>query len=308
MLTVPPAYKFQKIHTLLVPHLPPYAKRTARGLSVPQPNALLLGPFFREHTLYKRLRFVGGQDTFDYRHGPLFIDENFVTCRGPGDAIPIHEGGGHDRCKKMSYGYHNGSFYCGQVNALIGLTKTGPGDGETMLIRGSHKANIVHPDLLEQGQARWVTGGSLDAIPGAVSVFVEAGDAIIFVDCCCHGSAKRTAEGERRFAAYRYGSTSNRTSGSAGPSSRTTSSRSRSSSGCRSQRACQNCEKSSTFWAHGLLVSAGRPPTHPPAPGARHAPPTWSRPRCPLGPAPPLPALSTPAAPYGHRRWPSPPR
>ena len=41
---------------------------------------------------------------FDYHHGPIFIDENFVTCRGPGDAIPIH-GGGHDHCKKMSYGY-----------------------------------------------------------------------------------------------------------------------------------------------------------------------------------------------------------
>ena len=107
------------------------------------------------------LRFVGGQDTFDYHHGPLFIDENFVTCRGPGDAIPIH-GGGHDHCKKMSYGYANGRFYCGQINVLIALTKTGPGDGETMLIPGSHKSNIVHPALLEQGQGRWVTGGSLD--------------------------------------------------------------------------------------------------------------------------------------------------
>ncbi len=156
------------------------------------------------------LRFVGGQDTYDYHHGPLFIDENFVTCRGPDDAIPIH-GGGHDRCKRMSYGYHNGRFYCGQINVLIALTKTGPGDGETMLIPGSHKSNIAHPALLEQGQGRWVTGGSLDGTPGAISVFMEAGDAIVFVDCCCHGSAKRTAPGERRFTVYRYGSGWNRT-------------------------------------------------------------------------------------------------
>ena len=155
------------------------------------------------------LRFVGGQDTFDYHHGPLFIDENFVTCRGPGDAIPIH-GGGHDHCKKMSYGYANGRFFCGQINVLVALTKTGPGDGETMLIPGSHKSNIVHPALLEQGQGRWVTGGSLDDTPGAISVFMEAGDAIVFVDCCCHGSAKRTAEGERRFTVFRYGSSWNR--------------------------------------------------------------------------------------------------
>lgn len=155
-------------------------------------------------------RFVGGQDTFDYHHGPLFIDENFVTCRGPGDAIPIH-GGGHDRCKKMSFGYHNGRFYCGQVNVLIALTKAGPGDGETMLIPGSHKSNVVHPAFLDQGQDRWVRGGSLEGIAGAVSIFMEAGDAIVFVDCCCHGSARRTAEGERRFAVFRYGSSWNRT-------------------------------------------------------------------------------------------------
>jgi hypothetical protein len=156
------------------------------------------------------LRFVGGQGSFDYHHGPIFIDENFVTCRGPGGAIPIH-GGGHDHCKKMSYGYANGRFYCGQVNVLVALTKTAPGDGETMLIPGSHKANIVHPALLEQDQSRWVTGGSLDDTPGAVSVFMEAGDAIVFVDCCCHGSAKRTAEGERRLTVFRYGSSWNRT-------------------------------------------------------------------------------------------------
>lgn len=156
------------------------------------------------------LRFVGGQGTFDYHHGPLFIDENFVTCRGPGDAIPIH-GGGHEHCKKTSYLYANGRFYCGQVNVLVALTEAGPGDGETMLIPGSHKANIVHPALLEQGLERWVTGGSLDDIPGAVSVFMEAGDAIMFVDCCCHGSAKRTTEGERRFTVFRYGSSWNRT-------------------------------------------------------------------------------------------------
>ena len=37
--------------------------------------------------------FVGGEGSFDYHHGPLFIDENFVTLRGPGQAIGIHSGG-----------------------------------------------------------------------------------------------------------------------------------------------------------------------------------------------------------------------
>jgi len=157
------------------------------------------------------LRFVGGQGTYDYRHGPLFIDENFVTCRGPGDAIPVHAGG-HEHTKRQGFTYHNGRFRCGQINVLFALTDTGPGDGETMLIPGSHKSNFIHPALLEHNRGQvWVTGGSVDDIPGAVSVYMEAGDAIVFVDSCCHGSARRTKPGERRFGVYRYGSTWNRT-------------------------------------------------------------------------------------------------
>jgi hypothetical protein len=156
------------------------------------------------------LRFVGGQGTFDYRHGPMFIDENFVTCRGPGDAIPIH-GGGHDRGKRQLFSYHNGRFQCGQINVLIALTATGPGDGETMVIPGSHKSNVVHPAFLDESDDRWVRGGSLEGVPGAMSVYMEAGDAILFVDSCCHGSARRSKSGERRFSVYRYGSSWNRT-------------------------------------------------------------------------------------------------
>jgi hypothetical protein len=40
---------------------------------------------------YEKVKlFVGGEGTFDYLHGPLFIDENFVNLRGPGEAIPLH--------------------------------------------------------------------------------------------------------------------------------------------------------------------------------------------------------------------------
>ena len=156
------------------------------------------------------LRFVGGQETFDYKHGPLFIDENFVTSRGPGNAIPIH-GGAHLRSNRQLYCYHNGRFLCGQVNVLIALTDTGPGDGETMLIPGSHKSNIVHPAFLHEGEQRWATGGSLEGVEGAISAYMEAGDALLFVDSCCHGSASRTNVGERRFIVFRYGSAWNRT-------------------------------------------------------------------------------------------------
>jgi ectoine hydroxylase-related dioxygenase (phytanoyl-CoA dioxygenase family) len=83
-----------------------------------------------------------------------------------------------------------------------------------MLVPGSHKSNIVHPALLEPARrGQWADdgGGSLDDVPGAVSAYMQAGDAIVFVDSCCHGSARRTSPGERRFGVFRYGSSWNRT-------------------------------------------------------------------------------------------------
>ncbi len=153
------------------------------------------------------LRFVGGQDTFDYHHGPLFIDENFFNIRGPGESIPLHSGG-DSRCLRLQYRYHNGRFHCGQINVLIAHTDIGPGDGATMVIPGSHKSNIIHPAFLRVKTDQWGegNGGSAEETEGAVEVSMRRGDALIFVDACCHGSARRTNPGERRISVYRYGS------------------------------------------------------------------------------------------------------
>jgi hypothetical protein len=160
------------------------------------------------------LRFVGGHDTFDYHHGPAFIDESFFSIRGPGEAITLHAGG-HDISKRMSFRYHNGRFQCNQVNVLIAFTDIGPGDGATMVIPGSHKSNIVHPEFLNPQRAtEWqdgTKGGSVDGVAGAMEVHLRAGDAIVFVDALCHGSARRANAGERKIAVYRYGSSWNRT-------------------------------------------------------------------------------------------------
>jgi|SRR5579875_1614388 len=168
------------------------------------------------------LRFVGG-GSFDFHHGPLFIDDAIYIIRGPGEAVRPHSGA-HDRCKRIQYRYHNGQFFCGQVNVLIAHTDIGPGDGGTMIIPGSHKSNIIHPGHpFRAGQK--VDGGdpddmagSLDDMPGAVEVHMKAGDALVFVDACCHGSAKRTNPGERRVSIYRYGSAWNRSAGGFEPS------------------------------------------------------------------------------------------
>ena len=151
----------------------------------------------------KVTHFIGTDATnFDGLHGPCFIDENFANLRSAGEAIGLHSGG-QDRVTRCQFRYHDGKFHCGQINILIGLNRIGPGDGATMVIPGSHKSNICHPEM--QDAAIGTTPTSVDHVTGAVEVFLEAGDAILFVDAIMHGSAKRTNAGQRRIAVFRYG-------------------------------------------------------------------------------------------------------
>lgn len=153
-------------------------------------------------------RFVGGHETHDRYHGALGIDENFFSIRGPGDAIPIHAGG-HEVASRTGFRYHNGRFLCGEINVLTAFTDIGAGDGATMVIPGSHKSNMIHPAFLRRDRVHeWSPsgGGSADGIEGAIEVHLRAGDAILFVDALCHGSARRSNPGERRIGVYRYGS------------------------------------------------------------------------------------------------------
>ena len=143
--------------------------------------------------------FIGGEGTFDYNHGPLFIDENHANFRQPGEAIGLHSSGGAIRGQ---FRYHDGRFMCGQLNLLMALTDIGPGDGGTMVIPGSHKSNFKHPYFSEDHDVR---GASVDGIEGAIEVYMQAGDVLLFVDWVSHGSAKRVNPGARRIVLYRYG-------------------------------------------------------------------------------------------------------
>ena len=145
--------------------------------------------------------FVGGEGSFDFHHGPLFIDENFANLRGPGEAIGIHSGG-HHISKRNQFRFHNGHFMSGQVNVLVALTDIGPGDGGTMVIPGSHKSNFPPPAYDDHSIG---LGGSADAVIGAEEIYMDAGDALIFVDTICHGSARRSVPSDRRVVVYRYG-------------------------------------------------------------------------------------------------------
>jgi len=147
--------------------------------------------------------FVGGGDSFDSNHGPLFIDENFAGIRGPGEAIGLHSGS-VPWSKRGQFHVKNQKFNCGQVNVLMALNNVGAGDGATMIIPGSHKSNFVHPEF-DQYKMKYGEGTSVEGTTAAIEAHLAAGDALVFVDSLCHGSARRINEGQRRTAVYRYG-------------------------------------------------------------------------------------------------------
>ncbi|MEV0586428.1 phytanoyl-CoA dioxygenase family protein [Nonomuraea sp. NPDC050310] len=136
-------------------------------------------------------RFAGEQGS--YVEG-VFIDESIASARGPGGRHPLHSGG-HRAALRNQYGYAHGAFRCGMVNIILALTDVGPGDGPTMLVPGSHKANLPHP----------LAHLPMEELPGAEPMHLRAGDALLFVDALLHGGATRTNPGERRVVIYRYG-------------------------------------------------------------------------------------------------------
>lgn len=151
----------------------------------------------------KVLELIGSEHNFDKHHGPMFIDENFASLRGPGQAIGMHSGG-CEGAIRTHYRFEHDRFNCAQINILMALTDIGPGDGGTMVIPGSHKSNLKHPDMDKHAIALG-QNTSGDGLEGAIEVHMKAGDVLMFVDAICHGSARRINDGLRRVMVYRYG-------------------------------------------------------------------------------------------------------
>lgn len=129
----------------------------------------------------------------------LFIDECILSVRRSGGHHPAHSGGYRGALRGI-YHYSNGAFRCGQCNILLALTDIGPGDGATMVVPGSHKSNLPHPNIGD-----YFRGDRMDQLEGGVEVHLEKGDALLFVDGIIHGGTSRTNPGERRVTIYRYG-------------------------------------------------------------------------------------------------------
>lgn len=141
-------------------------------------------------------RYAGEEDS--YVSG-LFIDECFATIRRNGGYLRVHSGG-YRRALRGIYHFAHGVFRCAQVNVLVALSDIGPGDGGTLIIPGSHKANLPHPHAERSREGR------MDDMIGVVQPTLRKGDALVFCDAVSHGAASRTnLEGERRTVIYRYG-------------------------------------------------------------------------------------------------------
>jgi hypothetical protein len=141
--------------------------------------------------------FCGDEDS--YTEG-VFIDECMASIRRSGGHHPVHSGG-YRGSLRGAYGFKDGVFRCGQCNIILALSDVGEGDGPTMVIPGSHKSNFPHP---EQGD--YASGDRMDDLEGAIPLYLDKGDALLFVDGLMHGGSSRTnPEGERRVTIYRYG-------------------------------------------------------------------------------------------------------
>lgn len=130
----------------------------------------------------------------------LFIDECIASIRRSGGHHPVHSGG-YQGALRGRYLYEHGLFRCGQCNVIVALTDVHEGDGPTMVVPGSHKSNFDHP-----GRGDYGRGDRMDDLEGAIPVYMDKGDALLFVDGIMHGGSSRTnTEGERRVTIFRYG-------------------------------------------------------------------------------------------------------
>lgn len=133
----------------------------------------------------------------------LSLNETFLNVRGPSGFIGIHSGGHVPTCIATTR-HHTGKWMVGQINILMALTDVGPGDGATVIIPGSHKSDIVHPVMTGGTQQSYRDDFPAGEALMTREVHLKAGDALMFTDGICHGSATRVNEGERRILIYRY--------------------------------------------------------------------------------------------------------
>ena len=133
----------------------------------------------------------------------VLINEAFLNVRGQSGYIGIHSGGALVS-PINTFRHHTGAWQLGQINILMALTDIGLGDGATVVVPGSHKANMIHPSLMESKTKSYRDDQAAGRALRTEEVHLKAGDALMFTDSITHGSAARINPGERRVMIYRY--------------------------------------------------------------------------------------------------------
>jgi len=133
----------------------------------------------------------------------LSLNEAFLNVREQAGYIGIHSGG-HLPSLIATTRHRTGQWMVGQINVLMALTDVGPGDGATVIVPGSHKSDLIHPVLAESAHPAYRDDFVAADAAMTAEVHLKAGDALMFTDGLCHGSAARTNPGERRILIYRY--------------------------------------------------------------------------------------------------------
>ena len=129
-----------------------------------------------------------------------YIYEALLNLRDAGGFIGVHSGG-HIIDHHQRTGRSGGQWICTMLSLMVPLNDVLQGDGATMIIPGSHKSDFPHPMQDRRGA---ITQGPGETIEGAAEIHLKAGDALMFNDALCHGSAQRTNPGQRRMLLLRY--------------------------------------------------------------------------------------------------------
>ena len=118
-------------------------------------------------------------------------------------AIYMEQGGADSRLHGANtpydppeyYHYREGRMYNGLTVVTFNLADSGPEYGGFCCIPGSHKANYRCPSEIRDGH----TDSECVVIPEA-----KAGSVVIFTEATTHGTARWTAEHERRSLLFKY--------------------------------------------------------------------------------------------------------
>ena len=107
----------------------------------------------------------------------------------------LHGGGIERPDFSQTYMWKHGQIYCGMTVVEFILADEGPGDGGLAIVLGGHKSNYPLPlDLQHYERYQELVK----------EIHLEAGDAVIFVEACTHGTLKWNGDHQRRALIYRY--------------------------------------------------------------------------------------------------------